>query len=246
MVPTRNLPAEQFHEPLSKFFTEPRFNLDRENLSKRPMMLANKEDEEMKNMEEKDEVGSNPNPKDWLQLGVAASHNNRKGGPIELDLFTDRLTCKVEQQMIGSFKRQRQAMLGVPHGRSSWDPVTGGDFRVVSPPRRPEAGVWLVLSAAQSQLKEPLLPQIERSYLRIKDCNMTVRLLMKYLASKLGLRNETEVEICCKGQSLPPFLMLQYVRDHIWSSKEANELPTNVIITDHVMTLNYRRRRSSE
>lgn len=146
-MPARNLMADQLHQPLSNFYNKPRFDLDRESLSKRPMVLANKSDEEMKDREEKEEVGTNTNPKDWLQLGVNSSQEIRKADPIELELFNDRLS---EKHIIGSFKRERHAMLG-PHVRSSWGPVIGGDFTVVNPPRRPEAGVWLVLSAACNQ-----------------------------------------------------------------------------------------------
>uniref|UniRef100_I1NUU8 Uncharacterized protein n=2 Tax=Oryza glaberrima TaxID=4538 RepID=I1NUU8_ORYGL len=35
--------------------------------------------------------------------------------------------------------------------------------------------------------REPILPQIPKSYLRIKDSNMKVEVVMKYLAGKLGL-----------------------------------------------------------
>jgi hypothetical protein len=149
MVPARNLIGDQLHEPLSKFFHKSRFDLDRESLSKSPTVLANKADE-MKDTEEKEEVGSNTNPRDWLKLGLTSSHENRKPDPIELELFTERLSCQAEKQMIGSFKRQRHGILG-QHVRSSCGTVRGGDFTVVSPPPRPEAGVWLVLSAARNQ-----------------------------------------------------------------------------------------------
>ncbi|KAJ6713687.1 RING FINGER PROTEIN [Salix viminalis] len=69
------------------------------------------------------------------------------------------------------------------------------DFRVIDPPRRPHSGIWFLLQASQNQTKEPFLPQISKSYLRIKDGRMTVRLLMKYLVSKLRLDSESEVFI---------------------------------------------------
>lgn len=67
------------------------------------------------------------------------------------------------------------------------------DFRVIDPPRRPHSGIWFMLQASQNQAKEPFLQQITKSYLRIKDGRMTVRLLMKYLVRKLGLDSESEV-----------------------------------------------------
>ncbi|VFQ64997.1 unnamed protein product [Cuscuta campestris] len=73
---------------------------------------------------------------------------------------------------------------------------TGGgayNFRVIDPPRRPHAGIWFSLQASKNQAKEPYLPQIPKSFLRIKDGRMTVRLVLKYLAHKLHLNNESEV-----------------------------------------------------
>ncbi|KAI3696415.1 hypothetical protein L1987_79429 [Smallanthus sonchifolius] len=66
--------------------------------------------------------------------------------------------------------------------------------RVVNPPRRPHSGIWFILQASPNQAKEPFLPQIPKSYLRIKDGRMSVGLLIKYLVNKLELGNESEWE----------------------------------------------------
>ncbi|XP_071736391.1 uncharacterized protein [Rutidosis leptorrhynchoides] len=66
------------------------------------------------------------------------------------------------------------------------------DLRVVDPPRRPNSGVWFILQASQNQIKEPYLPQVPKSYLRIKDGRTTIRLLIKYLVKKLKLHSEYE------------------------------------------------------
>ncbi|RWR86953.1 putative RING finger protein [Cinnamomum micranthum f. kanehirae] len=113
--------------------------------------------------------------------------------------------------------------------------------RVVDVPLRRQSGIWFVLQASQIQGKEPFLPQIPKSYLRIKDGRMTVRLLMKYLANKMGLNNESEVEITCKGQQLLPFLTLQHVRDNIWCSRDPVTLLPDSTSSDHVMVLDYGR-----
>nr|GMD74058.1 E3 ubiquitin protein ligase drip2 [Ipomoea batatas] len=68
------------------------------------------------------------------------------------------------------------------------------EFRVIDPPRRPLSGIWFSLQASQNQAKEPFLPQISKSYLRIKDGSMTIRLVLKYLVNKLQLDNESEDE----------------------------------------------------
>ncbi|VFQ60905.1 unnamed protein product [Cuscuta campestris] len=81
-----------------------------------------------------------------------------------------------------------------PVENSSVDTRGGAyNFRVIDPPRRPHAGIWFSLQASKIQAKEPYLPQIPKSFLRIKDGSMTVRLVLKYLAQKLHLNNESEV-----------------------------------------------------
>ncbi|KAF8715410.1 hypothetical protein HU200_027056 [Digitaria exilis] len=85
--------------------------------------------------------------------------------------------------------------------------ATGIDaIRVVLPPSAVSAaaGVWFALQASPHQGREPFLPQIPRSYLRIKDGRVTVRLLIKYLAGRLGLEDESEV--WCSSQLQSPSL----------------------------------------
>ncbi|KAK4265094.1 hypothetical protein QN277_026192 [Acacia crassicarpa] len=114
------------------------------------------------------------------------------------------------------------------------------DFRVVDPPRRPHSGIWFMLQASPNQAKEPFLPQIPKSYLRIKDGRMTVRLLLKYLVNKLRLQSESEIEIRCRGQQLGPLLTLEDVRDNIWSPMTPTLL-SDSSTTDHIMVLYYGR-----
>ncbi|XP_077229032.1 uncharacterized protein LOC143861948 [Tasmannia lanceolata] len=118
---------------------------------------------------------------------------------------------------------------------------SSSDMRVVGVPARPQSGLWFVLQASENQEREPILPQISKSYLRIKDGRMPVRLLMKYLASKLGLNNESEIEITCRGQQLLPSMSLQHVRDNIWCSREEVTLVPDTPTTNHVMLLHYGR-----
>ncbi|XP_042476920.1 protein LAX PANICLE 2-like [Macadamia integrifolia] len=120
-------------------------------------------------------------------------------------------------------------------------PSSSSDVRVIDAPPRPHSGVWFVLQASQNQAKEPFLPQIPKTFLRIKDGRMTVRLLMKYLVNKLRLDSESEVEIRCRGQELQPFWTLQHVRDTIWRSRDAVTLNPDSSAIDHVMILQYGR-----
>lgn len=122
-------------------------------------------------------------------------------------------------------------------------PSSDVTVRVVDPPRRPHSGIWFMLQASQNQGKEPFLPQIPKNYLRIKDGRMTVRLLLKYLVSKLRLESESEIEIRCRGQQLLPLLTLQHVRDSIWSGRDSTRalLSDSSTSSDHVMVLHYGR-----
>ncbi|KAI4336526.1 hypothetical protein L6164_015042 [Bauhinia variegata] len=131
------------------------------------------------------------------------------------------------------------------------------DIKVVDPPRRHHTGIWFMLQASHNQAKEPFLPQIPKSYLRIKDGRMTVRLLMKYLVNKLRLESESEIEIRCRGQQLVPLLTLEHVRDNIWTRGSSSSSPgsrdaatTTTLLsesstTNHIMVLHYGRSASS-
>ncbi|KAI7727279.1 hypothetical protein M8C21_026940 [Ambrosia artemisiifolia] len=116
------------------------------------------------------------------------------------------------------------------------------EFRPSRPPHSP--GLWFILQASQTQTKEPYLPQLPKSYLRIKDGKTTVGLLLKYLVYKLKLDGEFEIEITCKGQQLLPFLSLQHVRDNIWNRPRNDVvfLNSSASSVDHlIMVLNYGR-----
>lgn len=123
-------------------------------------------------------------------------------------------------------------------------PAARMDIRVVDPPRRPHSGVWFMLQASQNQTKEPYLPQVPKSYLRIRDGRTsTVGLLIKYLVNKLKLDSEFEIEITCKGQQLLPFMTLHHVRDNIWHNPRSDAVfsRTSTNIDDHLMVLKYGR-----
>ncbi|KAM0840007.1 hypothetical protein ACQ4PT_059965 [Festuca glaucescens] len=126
-------------------------------------------------------------------------------------------------------------------GASCFDTI-----RVVLPPPAvtAAAGVWFFLQAAPHQGREPFLPQIPRSYLRIKDGRVTVRLLIKYLVNKLGLEDESEVEITCRGRLLLPLMTLQHVRDSIWCQRDAvsPSVAPDMSTANHIMVLQYGRR----
>lgn len=191
--------------------------------------------------------------------------------PMELDLFAyDKRSARMRpplfplplrsyhQSYSGGSGRYRPAAASgsmsapflpfMPPFRCSGDAI-----RVISPPRRTEApGLWLTLQAAPNQIREPILPQIAKSYLRIKDSNMKVEVVMKYLAEKLGIARSHQVELTCRGQVLPPLLLVKYVRETIWCSTALREEEADLTsrrssaATDHVMTLCYSTSRNSK
>ncbi|XP_034917135.1 uncharacterized protein [Populus alba] len=77
------------------------------------------------------------------------------------------------------------------------------------------AGSWFTLSSSINREGEAL-PQIPKAYIRVKDENVTVFMVKKYLVRKLGLSNEDEIEISCMGQKLMHAQTLKQVRDAIW------------------------------
>ncbi|XP_074570574.1 uncharacterized protein LOC141827243 [Curcuma longa] len=217
-------------------------SMDEEDAS--PAILLHEEQEEQEEEEEEEE--DTPNS-DWLKLALATSSDRR---PNLLSEPTPVIRPPPPPMMWS--RGDSGDVIGGPQLRSETPEFLmrqpafappGVRMRVVSPPRRSQPGVWLILQAAQNQSgREPYLPQIATNYLRIKDGRSTLRLLMKYLVKKLGLENESEVEITCRDQQLHPLLTLQYVRNTIWCSGNSMIMTPNSPAIDHVMTLQYRRR----
>ncbi|GKU88862.1 hypothetical protein SLEP1_g3078 [Rubroshorea leprosula] len=56
------------------------------------------------------------------------------------------------------------------------------------------AGLWFTLQSYTNQKGEKL-PQIPKAYIRVKDENLTVLMVKKYLVTKLGLSNEAEISV---------------------------------------------------
>ncbi|KAF8762460.1 hypothetical protein HU200_009425 [Digitaria exilis] len=198
--------------------------------------------------------------------------------PMELDLFTYDDDNRRNARMMmrppplfplplrsyhhqSSFGRGRHRPPAAPTTSPFMPPFiiknSGDAIRVIGPPRRTAAGLWLKLEAAPNQVREPILPQIPKSYLRIKDSNIKVEVVVKYVAEKLGISSRShQVELTCRGQLLPPFLLVKHVRDTIWCSTAPPEetladltpsLRTPAAApTDHVMTLCYSTIRNSK
>ncbi|KAF5738895.1 E3 ubiquitin protein ligase DRIP2-like [Tripterygium wilfordii] len=105
--------------------------------------------------------------------------------------------------------------------------------------------VWFSLVASEDQKGHAFLPQIPASYLRIKDGNMPVSFIQKYLMKKLDLTSEAEVEIKCMGQTVVPSLQLHNLID-LWlqatSTPERSSATIGSSARDFVMVLTYARK----
>ncbi|RAL43476.1 hypothetical protein DM860_012617 [Cuscuta australis] len=104
--------------------------------------------------------------------------------------------------------------------------------------------IWFSLVASGDQEGNEPLPQISASYLRIKDGNIPVSFIQKYLMRKLDLASEDEVEIRCMGQPIVPTLQLNSLLD-MWlqmASAERVSVAIGSSAKDFVMVLAYARK----
>ncbi|GMI93136.1 hypothetical protein HRI_002982900 [Hibiscus trionum] len=112
---------------------------------------------------------------------------------------------------------------------------------------RPHPGLWFTLQSYTNR-KGEALPQIPKAYIRVKDENVTIFMVKKYLVTKLGLSNEAEVEIWCMGQKLMQTQTLKQVRDCVWlpsfveSDSFHNYSLQSNCVNNHLMSLCYGRR----
>ncbi|RRT68006.1 hypothetical protein BHE74_00014014 [Ensete ventricosum] len=107
--------------------------------------------------------------------------------------------------------------------------------------------LWFSLVASFDQTGDSSLPQISTSYLRIKDGNVPVSYIRKYLVMKLNLVSEAEVEITCRGEMVRPTMSLHSLVKQ-WLSGGTSQRLQAVIGTsakEFVVVLGYRRCRLS-
>ncbi|KAG5587460.1 hypothetical protein H5410_047894 [Solanum commersonii] len=104
--------------------------------------------------------------------------------------------------------------------------------------------IWFSLVASEDQEGDAPLPQISASYLRIKDGNIPVSFIQKYLMRKLDLKSEDEVEIRCMGQAIAPSLPLNSLADMWLQTTPSERIPAIIgsSAKDFVMALAYARK----
>ncbi|KAG6490667.1 hypothetical protein ZIOFF_051977 [Zingiber officinale] len=82
-----------------------------------------------------------------------------------------------------------------------------------------------LFSSAPFLTRVPLLPQIPRSYLRIKDGRMTIRLLIKYLVNKLGLEDESETYLAVITTGNLTFKRQVHLCEHPFFTECGDDMP---------------------
>ncbi|CAN4091197.1 unnamed protein product [Withania somnifera] len=103
--------------------------------------------------------------------------------------------------------------------------------------------IWFTLVASDKQDCPSPLPQIPSRYIKIKDANMPSSYIKKYLAQKLSLQSQDEVEVRMLGMPIRPALPMQHLAD-LWSRSAPNSEKTVKIgasAQDFVMVLKYGR-----
>ncbi|PKA46939.1 E3 ubiquitin protein ligase DRIP2 [Apostasia shenzhenica] len=101
--------------------------------------------------------------------------------------------------------------------------------------------VWLSLVSSSERKGDAHLLQKSVSYLRIKEGNLPVSFLQKYLLKKLNLRSENEVEIACDGRPVNPSLSLHDLTEEWLQSGPSQRVQASVgsSAKDFVMVLTY-------
>ncbi|KAJ0260014.1 E3 ubiquitin protein ligase DRIP2 [Hirschfeldia incana] len=145
-----------------------------------------------------------------------ASHNDVQGNKTKTK--DHKRKCKLEEEIstngdpttteTAPLKRTRRTRRkrSSTFGDSGTPPLVP-DAESLKPERR-NGPVWFSLVASNNQEGETSLPQIPANYLRIRDGNIPVSFIQKYLMRKLDLKSETEVEIRCMGEPVIPTLQL--------------------------------------
>ncbi|TXG63764.1 hypothetical protein EZV62_010758 [Acer yangbiense] len=105
--------------------------------------------------------------------------------------------------------------------------------------------IWFSLVASEDQGEGSPLKQIPATYLRIKDGNVPVSFIQKYLMRKLDLTSESQVEIKCMGQPVIPTLQLHNLID-LWlqTVSTSDRVPATIgsSAKDFIMVLTYARK----
>ncbi|XP_008665389.1 E3 ubiquitin protein ligase DRIP2 [Zea mays] len=102
--------------------------------------------------------------------------------------------------------------------------------------------VWFSLISLPNQKEDPQLPQLPKTYMRIKDGSLQISSIQRYIMKKLDLANENEVEIICHGEPICPSSTLRGLME-LWHRRQPTE-PVEASVgapaEEFVMVLGYR------
>ncbi|XP_015876496.1 E3 ubiquitin protein ligase DRIP2 isoform X2 [Ziziphus jujuba] len=105
--------------------------------------------------------------------------------------------------------------------------------------------IWFSLIASSNQAGDAPLPQISSCYLRVKDGSLPASFIKKYLAKKLDLASEAEVEIWLRGQPVISTIQLHHLVE-LWlqTAPSSERIQTSVGSSgkDFMMILSYGRK----
>ncbi|KGN56915.1 E3 ubiquitin protein ligase DRIP2 [Cucumis sativus] len=130
----------------------------------------------------------------------------------------------------------------IEHGKLQ-DPL--GDIDADRQCNKSSSPIWFQLVASDHQEGNEPLPQISSNYLRVSDGSIPVSFIQKYLAKKLGLASEIEVEISFKGQPVSSTLHLHDIVElwrHTTTKVELIQISVGSSAKDFVMVLSYGRK----
>ncbi|KAK1296562.1 E3 ubiquitin protein ligase DRIP2 [Acorus calamus] len=104
--------------------------------------------------------------------------------------------------------------------------------------------IWFTLVASTDQEGGSSLPQIPSCFLRVKDSNLPISVIQKYLAKKLNLASETEVEIIFQNQPVHPELTMHSLIEIYPCSTPQSRVSVSISASakDIVMVLIYARK----
>ncbi|KAL1347073.1 hypothetical protein HN51_020592 [Arachis hypogaea] len=218
--------------------------------------------------------GSNNNPQVLLcsdssssHIGSHGEHHHQQQEMLKLGLG---LGFQQDSMLLGSMEEKMMIEPTISYGNrllgssnnddddengSSWQIDStcggggGGDFHHYN-----KCGLWFTLRSSTNRRGEAL-PQIPKAYIRIRDENMTVFMVKKYLVRKLGLSNEAEIDILCMGESLSQIQTLKQVREAVWIPRLVESLDSTTFTLgdsnhnnnddymslNHIMSLLYRK-----
>ncbi|CAH2079171.1 unnamed protein product [Thlaspi arvense] len=88
------------------------------------------------------------------------------------------------------------------------DPVANASRNETSAAAAADTPIWFTLLALKDQDTDAPLPQLHNRYLRVRNGNLPVSYIQKYIAMKLRLESEDEVELYLGNVPLVPSVVL--------------------------------------